>query len=306
MKKLTCIVIFILFSTTPIFAASQNPTSGLPPGTPGGAHAAGLPDYVSRSNVPLSDKELKALQLSNQWSKNNIPPVLSGGGKIVYVHGAVLPSIIASPMQVCDVELQPGEQVNEIIVGDSARWIIEIGSSGTGPKAITHLFIKPVDAGLESTAIITTDRRVYHLRLISRREGHTPYIGFTYADDLRLQAESKKQQEDKAAKWRAANTAEGTTVDLASLNFGYSIKGDRVNWKPERIYDDGRQMFIQLPASSKTGEMPVLLVRKGNQDILVNYRIKDSTMVVDGLFDRIVLIIGVGSSQEKVEIRKDV
>ena len=48
--------------------------------------------------------------------------------------------------------------------------------------------------------------------------------------------------------------------------------------------------------------MPILLVRKGKQEVLVNYRVKDSAMVVDGLFERIALVIGVGGEQEKVEV----
>jgi type IV secretion system protein VirB9 len=79
------------------------------------------------------------------------------------------------------------------------------------------------------------------------------------------------------------------------------VKGS-ASWKPERVYDDGQQTFIRLPEKTKSGEMPVLLVRKGKQDVLVNYRVQDSAMIVDGLFDRIALIIGVGGNQEKVEI----
>jgi type IV secretion system protein VirB9 len=48
--------------------------------------------------------------------------------------------------------------------------------------------------------------------------------------------------------------------------------------------------------------MPVLLVRKGSRDVLVNYRVRDSAMIVDGLFERIALVIGVGGDQEKIEI----
>jgi type IV secretion system protein VirB9 len=259
--------------------------------------------YISSRAVPLTAKEIKALELSDTWAKTDIPPVLSGGGKIIYVHGAVLPSVIASPMQVCDVELQAGEQVNEIIVGDSARWIIESGVSGIGADERTHLFIKPVDAGLESTAIITTDRRVYHLRLLSRARGHTPYVGFSYADDLSRQLLARKKQDQRKAEWSSA-TVEGRHVDLSRLNFNYSVKGDKVRWRPLRVYDDGRQTFIQLPGAM-TGEMPVLLVRKGGTDVVVNYRVNDGTMIVDGLFERIALVLGVGSDQEKVEVRRE-
>ena len=36
--------------------------------------------------------------------------------------------------------------------------------------------------------------------------------------------------------------------------------------------------------------------------MLVNYRVKDAAMVVDGLFERIALIVGVDGDQEKVEV----
>jgi type IV secretion system protein VirB9 len=50
--------------------------------------------------------------------------------------------------------------------------------------------------------------------------------------------------------------------------------------------------------------MPALLVRKGDKDILVNYRVQDTTMMVDGLFKTIALVAGVGGDQESVEIRR--
>ena len=39
--------------------------------------------------------------------------------------------------------------------------------------------------------------------------------------------------------------------------------------------------------------------------MLVNYRVKDAAMIVDGLFERIALIIGVGGDQEKVEVIRE-
>jgi type IV secretion system protein VirB9 len=257
-------------------------------------------DYISPKIVPLNDQEKKALRLSADWSRRNVEPVLADGGKVVFVHGASLPTIIAAPMHVCDVELQAGEMVNEIVVGDSARWQVVSGSMGNGPGSTVHLFIKPVDAGLESSAVVTTNRRVYHLRLISQRSGHTPYVGFLYSDDLVQQTAQRRAKEVREREW-ALTSIDGKTVDLSSLNFNYEVKG-KAAWKPERVYDDGQQTFIRLPEKSKSGEMPVLLVRKGSTDVLVNYRVKDQAMIVDGLFERIALIIGVGSDQEKIEI----
>ena len=299
---------FVL-QAVPALAAQAVP-DGYPPalnahGIPAGAQKhAPMPeiDYISPKVVPLNAKEKKALKLSSDWSRQNVDPVLSGGGKVVYVHGASLPTIVATPMQVCDVELEPGETVNEIVVGDSARWLVDSGTAGSGSGATVHLFIKPVDAGLASSAVVTTDRRVYHLRLVSRRSGHTPYVGFLYSDDLRQKTARKQANAAKEQEWNSTSV-DGKPADLSALNFNYEVKG-KASWRPERVYDDGQQTFIRLPEGSKSGEMPVLLVRKGKRDVLVNYRVKDSAMVVDGLFDRIALVIGVGGDQEKIEIIK--
>jgi type IV secretion system protein VirB9 len=224
---------------------------------------------------------------------------MAGGGKLMYVHGACLPTVIAAPFQVSDVELESGETVNEIVVGDSARWMVDTGTAGN----TTHLFIKPVDSGLKTSAVITTDRRVYHLRLISRHSGHTPYVGFTYSDALRRTALQKNEQAKKEKEWRSTRDEAGRDVDLSKLNFNYEVDG-KAAWKPERVYDDGLKTYIKLPDATRSGEIPALLVRKGDKDVLVNYRIKDTTMMVDGLFKTIALVAGVGGDQESVEIRR--
>jgi type IV secretion system protein VirB9 len=137
------------------YAASSDVPNGWPPAVGVVKSPAPEIDYLSPKTVPLNDAEKHALRLSSDWSRRTVEPVLAEGGKVVFVHGASLPAVVASPMQVCDVELQAGETVNEIVVGDSARWMVESGLTGSGPGATVHLFIKPVDAGLESSAVVT-------------------------------------------------------------------------------------------------------------------------------------------------------
>lgn len=307
MKKMLFFVCAVALFGTPVFAADPVPDVD-PPALQSAADADSFAmpeiDYLSPKVVPLTDVEKKALILSGNWSRQSVEPVLTGGGKVVYVHDASLPTIVAAPMQVCDVELEAGEVVREIVVGDSSRWMVESGTAGSGADATAHLFIKPVDSGLESSAVVTTDRRVYHLRLVSQhpdqKPGYTPYVGFLYAEDLRQQAGRNEARKAKEREW-GSTTVGGRTTDLAALNFNYEVKGEAA-WKPERVYDDGQQTFVRLPEYSASGETPVLLVRKGDQDVLVNYRVKGSAMIVDGLFERIALVIGVGNGQEKVEV----
>lgn len=296
MKKCLLYFALALLIAPPVLAEGTIPT---PEKSASMTVAPVVTDYLNPSVVPLTDRERKALQLTGQWSRSDIQPYMAGGGKLVYVHGASQPTIIAAPMQVCDVELEPGEKVNEIVVGDSARWLVESGTAGD----TTHLFVKPVDAGLESSAVVTTDRRVYHLRLLSQRSGHTPYVGFAYSDRLQRTATLKKEQEGKDKQWQSTTDAMGKEVDLSKLNFNYELDGSAL-WKPERVYDDGLKTYIQLPRVTKTGEMPILLVRKGGKDVLVNYRVQNLTMMVDGLFETIALVVGVGGDQESVEIRR--
>ena len=275
------------------------------PGTALAADSAGEPplppgfydDFLGPDTVPLTARERRALSLTRDWAGRGPSPVLSQSGKLVYVHGASLPTILASPMQVCDVELQPGEKVNEIIVGDSARWMVESGTSGD----TTHLFVKPVDAGLETTAVETTDRRVYHLRLVSQRTGHTPYVGFVYSDAMKKKLTETREARAKERERNALKAAEGRTADVSDLNFNYSLKG-RASWKPARVFDDGEKMYIHLPR--RLPDMPVLFARNGGEQVLVNYRIDGGNIVVDGVFDELSLVLGVGRSQEEVRIER--
>lgn len=250
-------------------------------------------EYLTRE-VILTPKEAEALRLADDWSNRPIKPIHTGGGKVVYVYGATMPTIIGAPMQISDIELEDGEIINEILVGDSARWLVESGSSRGGT---THIFIKPVDAGLRTSLVVTTNRRVYHMKLISQRSGHTPYVGFLYENQLReaLNKDSQKKQ------WKTATITDGQSVDMAGLNFCYRVKG-RASWKPVRVYDDGRKMYLRLPDKVSFGEVPALLVRQGKEDTLVNYRYRNNTFEVDGVFQRVILIAGVGGGQDRVEI----
>ncbi len=262
-----------------------------------GAVSAQAQEYMNQQEVLLTPKEEEALRLAREWSDRPIKPIHTGEGKVVYVYGATLPTIIGAPMQISDIELEPGESINEIVLGDSARWLAVQGASRGG---INHIFIKPVDVGLQTSLVVTTDRRVYHMRLISRQTGHTPYVGFLY--DSQLEPILRKEVREKA--WKTT-LEDGLPVDMSDLNFAYKVTGDKVPWRPIRVYDDGRKMYLRLPEDSVRGEVPALLVRQGKEDTLVNYRLKNNTFEVDGLFQEVVLIAGVGGKQQRVEIVKE-
>ena len=97
--------------------------------------------------------------------------------------GASLPSVVCSPLQVCDVGLQPGEVVNQIHVGDKVRWSIMPAVSGFGSERTTHLIVKPADGGLVTSILVYTDKRTYSIKLISTQSQWTPLTAFSYPEN---------------------------------------------------------------------------------------------------------------------------
>jgi len=266
--------------------------------------------YFSTQNPTLTPQEKAAIAIAQKWqaaSATGIKPVSGTDGSIRYLFGAQEPSIVCAVLQDCDVELQAGEQVNSIHLGDTARWTVEPAITGSGPAEIQHLIIKPMDVGLETSLIVTTNRRTYHFRLRSHRTQFMPRVAFTYTEDARVKWDALKTREGKEKQER---TLPQTGEYLGDLNFAYSVDGS-VAWKPVRVYNDGQKTIIQMPAAMAQTEAPTLLVvRKDgglftdDETVLVNYRIQGDRYIVDTIFDKALLIAGVGSGQDRVVITR--
>ena len=266
--------------------------------------------YFSSQNPTLTPQEKAAIAIAQKWqaaSATGIKPVSGTDGSIRYLFGAQEPSIVCAVLQVCDVELQAGEQVNSIHLGDTARWTVEPAITGSGPAEIQHLIIKPMDVGLETSLIVTTNRRTYHFRLRSHRTQFMPRVAFTYTEDALVKWDALKTREGKEKQER---TLPHTGEYLGDLNFAYSVDGS-VAWKPVRVYNDGQKTIIQMPAAMAQTEAPTLLVvRKDgglftdDETVLVNYRIQGDRYIVDTIFDKALLIAGVGSGQDRVVITR--
>jgi len=79
-----------------------------------------------------------------------------------------------------------------------------------------------------------------------------------------------------------------------NMRFNYDIIGDSPNWRPIRVFDDGKKVFIQFPKTVSVSEAPPLFVtdKKGKQSKLVNYRVRGEYYIVDRLFDAAELRLG--------------
>jgi type IV secretory pathway VirB9-like protein len=87
-------------------------------------------------------------------------------------------------------------------------------------------------------------------------------------------------------------------VEADDTDDGYVVNGT-ADWKPVTVYSKGGKTYIEMPASVRHKEAPVLFeqTRKGlfhHETILVNYRVKGRWYVVDKVIDKGTLVSGVG------------
>lgn len=244
----------------------------------------------------LNANEARATGLSGQWQSGQGVVTRGPDGKVIFLYGEVQPSVVCSPLQVCDIELQAGEIVRDVLLGDTVRWKVEPATSGAPGGQAVHLIVKPSEAGLVTSMVVTTSRRTYHIQLKSHQSQYMARVGFDYPEDVNARfAEISARME--------ASIVPGAGVPADQLNFGFRTSGT-ARWRPTRIYSDGQKTYIQFPSSLSGQDAPVLFVVSGGENRIVNYRMKGSMMVVDYHIDHAILVSGVGRQQQKITIRR--
>lgn len=216
-----------------------------------------------------------------------------------FTEGALY-QVYASPGEITDIALQAGEQLvgsGPVAAGDTVRWIIGDTDSGASTSQQTHILVKPTRPDINTNLVINTDRRTYHLELRATDSTYMASVSWAYPEDQLIAL----RQQNAAAQ---AQQPVSSGLSLASMKFRYAIRGDNVPWRPERAFDDGRQVFIQFPPGIGQGEMPPLFIigAEGNTSQLVNYRVRGNYMIVDRLFAAAELRLGGGKTQKRVQI----
>ena len=205
-------------------------------------------------------------------------------------------------------------------IGDSQRWDIVQARSGSGDAVRDHIVIKPLSAGIRTTLFVGTDRRSYMIELVGSETEAMSQVGFLHGrtragggseraggSDIELLPPPPRPAPPTAL-IPVARSPVGDEIVGDNLDFGYRIGGDRVPWRPVRVFDDGRRTFVDFDTERVDGrELPIFLVN--DTDVrggLINYRYDTrGRIVVDGLFDRGTLMLGKGRKAEKVSIVRD-
>lgn len=252
---------------------------------------------------PLTQAPAAVQAAVRQYQQSGQPPTIHGE-RTLYPFDLTTrpPMLICAPLHVTDLTLGQGETVTDIATGDSERWLIEVAGGGDPHDPTPHVLIKPKDAPLRTNLVIMTTRRTYRLNLIARRGGEfTEAAGFYYPKELLAEsAAAKRLAADPPARPERTSLLAG--LQYKQLNLNYAIAGGRNGVKPVRCFDDGAHTYIQFGPDLAAGELPVLLVAGPAGNGLVNYRQAGNYLIVDGLYDQVVLLSGVGSAQDRVTV----
>jgi type IV secretion system protein VirB9 len=215
--------------------------------------------------------------------------------EFAYERGALY-AIQASPQRITDIALEPGEQLLSVSAGDTTRWIVGDARSGSGAGAQAHVLVKPNAGNLATNLVVMTDRRVYHVELRSVAGAAMAAVSWRYPPDMLLA--------NTAAPTASPKQPAQTSFAPEQLNLRYRIDGDKADWRPLAAFDDGRQVFIEMPETIRTMEAPPLFVIGEAGPELTNYRVAGRYYVVDRLFTRAELRLGSGWRQKTVQIHR--
>lgn len=216
------------------------------------------------------------------------PEVLKTSNALVYPFGVYQPVLSCTVLRICIIELQAGEQLQSLGVGDNVRWLIDHGT--TGPQGQTiYISVVPTDYNLTTNLVVSTNRRMYHITLDSppRQQGpevlnpleaYTRSVRFYYPDQLRV-VESAEE-----------SGIRGIGVALDKLNYRYSWRAaDGFPWEPLAVFDDGTRVFIRVPDDASGGA--VLMLGSERDGRVANYLIRDGYFIVERVFAEARLIM---------------
>src|SRR5271166_3910983 len=154
------------------------------------------------------------------------------------------PIVDCEPLRTTDLQLQAGETITDVAMGDTERWMATPASSGDPSDPVPHLAVKPQGPGISTNLTIYTTKHIYHLSLRSRPGHAMQEVEFYYPDQL-LSALKKADEAAAQAKVDGGTDVDPpgvvvpvTSVDLGQLNFSYTISGPQMPWKPIRAFDD--------------------------------------------------------------------
>lgn len=213
-------------------------------------------------------------------------PIMSrySPGRVVHFRYRVGRSytILARPDAVTDLILAPGEHPENLALGDTVRWVVA--------QDAQDVYLKPVRAGLFTSATLVTNRRRYELILISVPAGSPWYQAVSWSGSSVWAFHHGLMRRQSAPAGPVPEVGiEPRAHWYRHLDTAYRLSG-RATWRPLEVFDDRKHTFIEFAPTVQ--EMPALFVRQGRHITLVNYRVAGHWIIFPGRFRMAELRLG--------------
>jgi type IV secretion system protein VirB9 len=118
------------------------PKDAAPPTPPTGAQ-------LLAEQPPEVQEAVKEHDKSGDWA------VYRTAGHTLYPYNqGPEPAIDCEPLRTSDIQLQPGETITDVAIGDSERWMATPASSGDPRNPVPHLAVKPQAPGIQTNLTI--------------------------------------------------------------------------------------------------------------------------------------------------------
>lgn len=267
--SMLAVTTFVAMAEAPPMAIAQEAQSQCP------AINASTPQPVaSRRGRAQSSVELLAAANGAARQRPDRESFAQARQIYTYAPGAIY-ELYANPNFISAILLEPGETLNDVAAGDTARWMVTEAQAEAEVDGRTIVLVKPQAANLRTNIVLVTSRRTYTIEAVAQSgQTYSTEIAWCYPE-------------------RAAPSA-----NVNDLNFSYRIRttrGSRPVWLPTRVFDDGRRTWIEMPQQASSTDLPPLFVITGEGVELVNYRLQGDRYMVDRVFDIAELRLGTRS-----------
>lgn len=182
--------------------------------------------------------------------------------------------VSSAPGYITDIQLMAGEQLLNITIGDTRSWTIE--TKAISGQNTWHVYVKPLQVGISTNAIIETDKHTYSLRLVAERD-YAPIVSWIYPEER-----------------EAVYKPEGVTMEVENvqeLNFDYKVsKAKKYPWTPETVFDDGFKTYFVLSDKAAMKYTPAVFQKRASGQLIhLDYRVINNMLVVNKVCEEFFL-----------------
>jgi hypothetical protein len=219
----------------------------------------------------------------------------------------------------CDIQIQPGEQINE--TGESLLKIFDakIFHDPSGGQETRHLAIKPKQPGQRETVFFTTNRRMYHLLIVSTTSKRPTFFMFSYGDEERAKERHARHVREIAEtyriqRYRHSRKVESSTVSILDQACNSMPQAqwrmDRTpgEFVPRKICQSRDHTYVAMPVGPmQSNDLPVpqLNTSDGDRPVNSHFDERERVFVIDGTAQNYVLKGTRGRKEVRLRIQRD-